>query len=105
MKLGVFLMSAGHHAGAWRHPAAHVGNRCEDFLKIAKSAAAANLDMLFCADTLRARLGDMQTASRSPVRHATQAVERRGRFRTEHQGTTLRDHLGLPRPSIQPSRS
>lgn len=25
-------------------------------------------------------------------------LQRRGLFRTEYEGTTLRDHLGLPRP-------
>jgi alkanesulfonate monooxygenase len=25
-------------------------------------------------------------------------LQRRGRFRNEYEGTTLRDHLGLPRP-------
>jgi hypothetical protein len=28
-------------------------------------------------------------------------LQRRGLFRTEYTGTTLRDHLGLPRPSVQ----
>ena len=28
-------------------------------------------------------------------------LQRRGIFRTEYQGTTLRDHLGLPRPDNQ----
>jgi hypothetical protein len=26
-------------------------------------------------------------------------LQRRGLFRTEYSGTTLRDHLGLPRPA------
>jgi hypothetical protein len=26
-------------------------------------------------------------------------LQRRGRFRSEYEGTTLRDHLGLPRPT------
>jgi alkanesulfonate monooxygenase len=26
-------------------------------------------------------------------------LQRRGLFRTEYEGTTLRDHLGLPRPT------
>ena len=28
-------------------------------------------------------------------------LQRRGLFRTEYEGTTLRDHLGLPRPANQ----
>jgi N-acetyl-S-(2-succino)cysteine monooxygenase len=31
-------------------------------------------------------------------------LQRRGLFRTEYEGTTLRDHLGLPRPESQYAR-
>ena len=33
------------------------------------------------------------------VDHVVPILQRRGRFRTEYTGSTLRDHLGLPRPS------
>ena len=33
------------------------------------------------------------------VDHVVPVLRRRGLFRTEYTGTTLRDHLGLPRPS------
>ena len=33
------------------------------------------------------------------VDHVVPMLQRRGRFRTEYTGSTLRDHLGLPRPS------
>jgi len=32
------------------------------------------------------------------VEHVVPILRRRGLFRREYQGTTLRDHLGLPRP-------
>jgi alkanesulfonate monooxygenase SsuD/methylene tetrahydromethanopterin reductase-like flavin-dependent oxidoreductase (luciferase family) len=32
------------------------------------------------------------------VDHVVPILQRRGRFRTEYSGITLRDHLGLPRP-------
>jgi alkanesulfonate monooxygenase SsuD/methylene tetrahydromethanopterin reductase-like flavin-dependent oxidoreductase (luciferase family) len=32
------------------------------------------------------------------VDHVVPILQRRGRFRTEYSGSTLRDHLGLPRP-------
>ena len=32
------------------------------------------------------------------VEHVVPILRRRGLFRTEYEGTTLRDHLGLPRP-------
>ena len=33
--------------------------------------------------------------------HVVPILQRRGLFRTEYTGTTLRDHLGLPRPENQ----
>lgn len=75
MKLGVFLMTAGHHAGAWRHPGTHEGNRFSDFARIATTAEAAKLDMLFFADTLSSRLGDLKAASRSATIFAAQMFE------------------------------
>jgi alkanesulfonate monooxygenase len=35
------------------------------------------------------------------VDHVVPELQRRGLFRTEYTGTTLRDHLGLPRPKNQ----
>jgi len=32
--------------------------------------------------------------------HVVPILQRRGRFRTEYAGPTLRDHLGLPRPAV-----
>lgn len=75
MKLGVFLMTAGHHAAAWRHPQTHVGDSFEDFLRLAKTAEAAKFDMLFFADTLSSRLGNMTAASRSSNIIAAQLFE------------------------------
>jgi N-acetyl-S-(2-succino)cysteine monooxygenase len=75
MKLGVFLMTAGHHAAAWRHPAAHIGNQFADYVKIAQTAEAAKFDMLFFADTLSSRLGDIKAASRSATHFAAQMFE------------------------------
>jgi FMN-dependent oxidoreductase (nitrilotriacetate monooxygenase family) len=75
MKLGVFLMTAGHHAAAWRHPQSHVGDRFDDFKKIARSAEAAKLDMIFFADTVSSRLGDMKSASRSATQFGAQMFE------------------------------
>lgn len=33
------------------------------------------------------------------VEHVVPELQRRGLFRTEYEGTTLRDHLGLARPA------
>jgi FMN-dependent oxidoreductase (nitrilotriacetate monooxygenase family) len=75
MKLGVFLMTAGHHIGAWRHPDTHVGNHFSDFAAIAQKAEAAKLDMLFFADTLSSRLSDIKAASRGATHFAAQMFE------------------------------
>ena len=34
------------------------------------------------------------------VDHVVPILQRRGRFRTEYTGHTLRDHLGLQRPPV-----
>ena len=33
------------------------------------------------------------------VDHVVPILQKRGRFRTEYEGATLRDHYGLPRPA------
>jgi alkanesulfonate monooxygenase SsuD/methylene tetrahydromethanopterin reductase-like flavin-dependent oxidoreductase (luciferase family) len=38
------------------------------------------------------------------VDHVVPVLQQRGRFRTEYEGATLRDHLGLDRPSGKLSR-
>jgi hypothetical protein len=34
------------------------------------------------------------------VDHVVPELQRRGLFRTEYTGTTLREHYGLPRPTV-----
>ncbi len=54
MKLGVFLMGAGHHIGSWRHPNANA-NAFEDinfYKEMAQLAEKGKLDMLFISDAL-----------------------------------------------------
>jgi FMN-dependent oxidoreductase (nitrilotriacetate monooxygenase family) len=75
MRLGVFLMTAGHHSAAWRHADTHVGDQLEDFVRIARTAEAAKLDMVFFADTVSSRLGNMEAASRSASNFAAQMFE------------------------------
>jgi hypothetical protein len=38
MRLGVFLMTAGHHSAAWRHPDTLFGNRLEHIVQVARMA-------------------------------------------------------------------
>ena len=48
-------------------------------------------------------LGHSQAGHRTLLQNITQQLvpelQRRGLFRTEYAGTTLRDHLGLARPA------
>jgi FMN-dependent oxidoreductase (nitrilotriacetate monooxygenase family) len=75
MRLGVFLMTAGHHSAAWRHLDTHVGDRLDDFVQIARTAESAKLDMIFFADTVSSRVADMEAASRSATHFAAQMFE------------------------------
>lgn len=54
MKLGVFLMGAGHHIGAWRHPkaAADAYESIDFYKQVALLAEKGKLDMLFISDAL-----------------------------------------------------
>lgn len=54
MSLGLFIMHAGHHFAAWRHPdAAAEGMLDLDYyVHLARTAEAARFDMVFLADTL-----------------------------------------------------
>lgn len=75
MRLGVFLMTAGHHSAAWRQTDTLISNRLEHFVQLARMAEAAKFDMLFFADTVSSRLSDMQAATRSATHFAAQMFE------------------------------
>ena len=65
MRLGLFVMTSGHHVASWRMPEAYTGMRFEEYREIAAMAEAAKLDMLFLADTLSCRLERMEIAERT----------------------------------------
>ncbi|MGG3570949.1 LLM class flavin-dependent oxidoreductase [Bacillus gobiensis] len=54
MKLGLFLMGAGHHIASWRHPnvRADAYESIEFYTEAAKIAETGKLDMLFMSDGL-----------------------------------------------------
>lgn len=54
MKLGLFLMGAGHHIASWRHPNARADayESIEFYKEAAKIAETGKLDMLFMSDGL-----------------------------------------------------
>lgn len=64
LKLGVFLLGAGHHLAAWRHPLAWAGSSADFgyFRQLALTAERGKLDAVFFADNL-ATLGDGELAS------------------------------------------
>lgn len=64
IKLGAFLLFTGHHVAAWRHPEASVGTEFENYLQLARLAEAAKFDAIFFADSVAARLNDLDAASR-----------------------------------------
>jgi FMN-dependent oxidoreductase (nitrilotriacetate monooxygenase family) len=53
MKLGLFLLGAGHHAGGWRHPEAESGTENIGLIvRAAQAAERAKFDMVFLGDRL-----------------------------------------------------
>lgn len=53
MKLGLFLLAAGHHAAGWRHPDAESGTENVDLVvRMTQAAERAKFDMVFFGDRL-----------------------------------------------------
>lgn len=53
MKLGLFLLAAGHHAAGWRHPDAESGTENIDLVvRMTQAAERAKFDMVFFGDRL-----------------------------------------------------
>jgi FMN-dependent oxidoreductase (nitrilotriacetate monooxygenase family) len=75
MRLGVFVMTAGHHVAAWRMPGAHTGGSFTQFAELAQLAEAAKFDMVFFADTLSVRLGDREATRRNAHNFGTTLLE------------------------------
>lgn len=67
MKLGIFLNITGHHVAAWRHPRSQpdAATNFKHYLDMALSAERAKFDMVFLADTIAVRTGDVEAVSRS----------------------------------------
>jgi alkanesulfonate monooxygenase SsuD/methylene tetrahydromethanopterin reductase-like flavin-dependent oxidoreductase (luciferase family) len=67
LKLGAFLMATGHHIAGWRHPEATAGAGTDlaHWIGLAKSAEAANFDLLFLEDAAAVREADPELASQT----------------------------------------
>lgn len=122
LKLGAFLLGAGHHVAAWRHPDTPVERRLDlgFHQELARTAEAARFDMLFRACSVAA--GTDPSAQRTvdgfnlmPARlphglgdfAASVAPETRSRclVRRAYEGLAPRENPRLPRPPHTATRS
>ncbi|MCB2048510.1 MAG: LLM class flavin-dependent oxidoreductase [Novosphingobium sp.] len=75
MRLGLFVMTAGHHVAAWRHPEAYRGDMFAEYVELARIAEDAKFDMLFAADTLSSRIRHRDVAEHSAHNFSTALFE------------------------------
>jgi alkanesulfonate monooxygenase SsuD/methylene tetrahydromethanopterin reductase-like flavin-dependent oxidoreductase (luciferase family) len=102
LHLGAFMRPASIHTGAWRYPGAwpDMNFNFAHMKRCIQSLERAKFDAFFMADHgftvmfpyLPGGLDDF-------VDRVIPELHRRGLFRREYEGVTLREHLGLPRPA------
>jgi alkanesulfonate monooxygenase len=68
MKLGAFFHPTGHHVASWLHPDAQAdaGTNVGHYLELAQMSEAAKFDLMFLADALAVRDGNLEALSRWP---------------------------------------
>ncbi|MCS0494776.1 LLM class flavin-dependent oxidoreductase [Ancylobacter sp. MQZ15Z-1] len=68
MKLGAFFHPTGHHIAAWHHPGAQIdaGTNFAHYVEMTQMAEAAKFDLVFLADAVATRDGDLEGLSRWP---------------------------------------
>ena len=68
MKLGAFFHPTGHHVASWLHPEAQIdaGTNVEHYIELAQTAERAKFDLMFLADALATRDGNLEALSRWP---------------------------------------
>jgi FMN-dependent oxidoreductase (nitrilotriacetate monooxygenase family) len=68
MKLGAFFHPTGNHVAAWLHPETQIdaGSNVEHYIAIAQTAERAKFDLMFLADAVATRDGDLEALSRWP---------------------------------------
>jgi alkanesulfonate monooxygenase len=68
MKLGAFFHPTGHHVASWLHPDAQVdaGTNFRHYVELAQMSEAAKFDLMFLADALAIRDGNLEALSRWP---------------------------------------
>lgn len=75
MRMGVFVMTAGHHVAAWRRPEAYRGDSLTEYAELARIAEHAKFDLLFAADTLSSRIRNRDAAEHSAHNFSTALFE------------------------------
>jgi FMN-dependent oxidoreductase (nitrilotriacetate monooxygenase family) len=68
MRLGAFFHPTGHHVAAWLDAGSQIdaGTNFAHYMKLAQSAEAAKFDLVFLADAIATRDGNLQALSRWP---------------------------------------
>jgi len=68
MKLGAFFHPTGHHVASWLHPDAQIdaGTNFHHYVELAQMSEAAKFDLMFLADALAIRDGNLEALSRWP---------------------------------------
>jgi alkanesulfonate monooxygenase len=68
MKLGAFFHPTGHHIASWLHPEAQIdaGTNVEHYIELAQTAERGKFDLMFLADALATRDGNLNALSRWP---------------------------------------
>ncbi|WP_236020104.1 hypothetical protein [Sabulicella rubraurantiaca] len=96
LNLNLFIYPDGHHEAAWRHPASEPERITDlswyqaDQIKAWSTQGA--------ADGFNVMPPWLPGGFKIFADEVVPILRRRGLFREEYAGTTLRDHLGLPRP-------
>ncbi len=68
MSLAVHFHATGHHVAAWRHPRSQLdaGSNARHYLDLARTAERGKFDLIFLADSLAIRPGDLKANGRWP---------------------------------------
>lgn len=68
MVLGAFFHPTGHHVASWLHPDSQIdaGANFEHYVELARTAEQAKFDLIFLADALAVRQGNLEALSRWP---------------------------------------
>jgi N-acetyl-S-(2-succino)cysteine monooxygenase len=68
MKLGAMFHPTGHHVASWLHPDSQIdaGMNFRHYVELAQMSEAAKFDLMFLADAVAVRDGDLEALSRWP---------------------------------------